>query len=59
MIADNHGNRSAVGTSAEDAYPHTQRETPLSATPCVTFAESVHSLRTIGIAEQRNEGDPD
>ena len=23
------------------------------------FAESVHSLRAIGIAEQRNEGDPD
>jgi len=59
MIAGNHGNESAVGTSAEDAYPqHEERHRRRQRHP-LQFAESVHSLRAICIAEQRNKGDPD
>src|SRR5256886_17511586 len=59
MIADNRGNESAVGTSAEDAYPQHKERRRRRQRHALQFAESVHSLRAIGIAEQRNEGDPD
>src|SRR5262249_44649992 len=43
---------------AEDAYPQHEERRRRWQRHALHFAESVHSLRAIGIAEQRNEGDP-
>jgi hypothetical protein len=58
MIADNHRNESDVGTSAEDTQPQHEERRRRRQRHGLQFAESVQSLRAIGIAEQRNERDP-
>ena len=59
MIADNHGNESAVGTSAEDAYPQHEEDAAVGNAMRCNSPRPYIRVRAVGIAEQRNEGDPD